>query len=164
MKEIFKWALLLGTAISGVVAIFAFTFPRLILSVFIHHEPVLAIGVEYLRIVAPCYFLFALMFVSAGVVNGAGQTVIPMMLTLISLWLVRVPLAWFLSQRTPLGIKGIWIAMAAGFAVTGRSRLSVLRVRPLEKGRRQRSRRPDGQTRRNDHRSLRKPQTPGQSD
>ncbi len=119
VKEIFKWALLLGTVISGVVAIFAFTFPRLILSVFIHHEPVLAIGVEYLRIVAPCYFLFALMFVSAGVVNGAGQTVIPMMLTLISLWLVRVPLAWYLSQRTPLGIKGIWIAMAAGFAVTG---------------------------------------------
>lgn len=119
VKEIFKSALMLGTAISGVVAIFAFTFPRLILSIFIHHEPVLAIGVEYLRIVAPCYLLFALMFVSAGVVNGAGQTVVPMILTLVSLWVVRVPLAWFLSQRTPLGTKGIWIAMAAGFAVTG---------------------------------------------
>lgn len=118
VKEIFKWALVLGTSISGVVAILAFSFPTLILSVFIHHEPVLDIGVQYLRIVAPCYFLFALMFVSAGVVNGAGQTLIPMMLTLISLWLVRVPLAWFLSQRTALGIKGIWIAMAAGFAVT----------------------------------------------
>ncbi len=118
VKEVFKWALLLGTAISGVVSIFAFTFPRLILSVFIHHEPVLAIGIEYLHIVAPCYFLFALMFVSAGVVNGAGQTLVPMLFTLISLWIVRVPLAWFLSQRTPLGTRGIWIAMAAGFAVT----------------------------------------------
>ncbi len=119
VKEIFKWAMVLGTALSGVVAIFAFTFPRLILSVFIHHEPVLAIGVEYLHIVAPCYFLFALMFVSAGVVNGAGQTLIPMLFTLISLWVVRVPLAWYLSQHTPLGTKGIWIAMALGFAVTG---------------------------------------------
>jgi putative MATE family efflux protein len=118
VKEIFKWALLLGTAISGVVAIFAFTFPRLILSVFIHHEPVLAIGVEYLRIVAPCYLLFALMFVSAGVVNGAGQTLVPMLWTLVSLWVVRVPLAWYLSQHTPLATKGIWIAMAAGFCVT----------------------------------------------
>jgi putative MATE family efflux protein len=118
VKEIFKWALLLGTSISGVVAIFAFAFPRVILSVFIHHEPVLAIGVEYLRIVAPCYLLFALMFVSAGVVNGAGQTLIPMMLTLISLWMVRVPGAWYLSQHTPLRTKGIWIAMAAGFVVT----------------------------------------------
>jgi Na+-driven multidrug efflux pump len=93
-------------------------FPRLILSFFIHHDPVLDIGVQYLHIVAPCYFLFALMFVSAGVVNGAGQTIIPMLLTLISLWVVRVPGAWYLSQHTSLQIKGIWIAMAAGFVVT----------------------------------------------
>jgi Na+-driven multidrug efflux pump len=53
-----------------------------------------------------------------GVVNGAGQTIIPMLLTLISLWAVRVPLAWYLSQNTPLKVRGIWIAMAAGFLVT----------------------------------------------
>jgi putative MATE family efflux protein len=118
VREVFGWALLLGTAISGVVAVFAFTFPRTILSMFTHSEPVLAIGVQYLRTVAPCYFLFALIFVSMGVVNGAGQTIIPMIFTLISLWAVRVPLAWYLSQNTPLKAKGIWIAMAAGFMVT----------------------------------------------
>ena len=118
VKEVFKWALLLGTAISGLVAVFAFSFPKIILSMFSHNEPVLAIGVQYLHIVAPCYFLFALMFVSAGIVNGAGQTMIPMMLTLISLWAVRVPLAWHLSQHTALKAKGIWLAMAAGFLVT----------------------------------------------
>jgi putative MATE family efflux protein len=118
VKEVFKWALLLGTMISGIVAVFAFTFPRFILSMFTHSEPVLAIGVQYLRIVAPCYFLFALIFVSMGVVNGAGQTIIPMIFTLISLWAVRVPVAWYLSQNTSLKSKGIWIAMAAGFMVT----------------------------------------------
>ncbi len=118
VKEVFKWALLLGTMISGFVAVFAFTFPRLILSMFTHSEPVLAIGIQYLRTVAPCYFLFAMIFVSMGVVNGAGQTIIPMLLTLISLWAVRVPLAWYLSQNTSLKVRGIWIAMAAGFMVT----------------------------------------------
>jgi Na+-driven multidrug efflux pump len=118
VKEIFKWALLLGTGISGVVAIFALVFPRLILSMFIHHESVLEIGVHYLYIVAPCYFLFALTFVSAGVANGAGQTMIPMIMTLVSLWAVRVPLAWYMSQHTWLKATGIWIAMAAGFVVT----------------------------------------------
>ncbi len=118
VKEVFKWALLLGTLISGVVAIFALSFPRLILSMFTHDEQVLTIGVQYLHIVAPCYFLFAMIFVSMGVVNGAGQTIIPMLLTLISLWAVRVPLAWHLSQNTPLKVRGIWIAMAAGFLVT----------------------------------------------
>jgi len=119
IKEIYKWAILMGTVISGVVAIFAFAFPRLILSMFIHHEPVLVIGVEYLRWVAPCYFLFAIKFVSDGVVNGAGQTFAPMVFTLVSLWIVRVPLAWYLSQHTSLATKGIWIAMGAGFVVTG---------------------------------------------
>jgi putative MATE family efflux protein len=118
VKEIFKWALLFGTVISGVVAIFAFSFPSLILSMFTPSEAVLTIGVHYLRIVAPCYFLFALIFVSMGVVNGAGQTIIPMLFALISLWAVRVPVAWYLSQHTSLKANGIWIAMAAGFAVT----------------------------------------------
>jgi putative MATE family efflux protein len=118
VKEIFKWALLMGTVISGFVAILAVSFPRLILSMFIHHDPVLEIGIVYLRIVAPCYFLYALMFVSNGIVNGAGQTMVTMVFSLVSLWVVRVPLAAYLSRRTPLGMKGIWIAMAAGFVVT----------------------------------------------
>jgi putative MATE family efflux protein len=118
VKEIFKWALLIGTIISGFVGILAVIFPRLILSMFIHHGPVLDIGVQYMRIVAPCYFIFALMFVSNGIVNGAGQTIVTMIFSLVSLWVVRVPLAAYLSRRTPLGMKGIWIAMAAGFVVT----------------------------------------------
>jgi putative MATE family efflux protein len=118
VKEVFKSALLMGTAISGFVSLLAIAFPRLILSMFIHHEPVLEIGIMYLRIVAPCYFLYALMFVSTGIVNGAGQTMVTMVFSLLSLWVVRVPLAWFLSQHTSLGMTGIWIAMAAGFVVT----------------------------------------------
>jgi putative MATE family efflux protein len=118
VKEIFKWALLMGTIISGFVAVLTIIFPRPILSMFIHKEPVLIIGIQYLRIVAPCYFLFALLFVSNGIVNGAGQTLVTMVFSLISLWMVRVPLAAFLSRHTSLGMKGIWIAMAAGFAVT----------------------------------------------
>jgi putative MATE family efflux protein len=118
VKEIFKWAILMGTIISGSIAILTISFPHQILSVFIHDEPVLDIGVSYLRIVGPCYFLFALMFVSNGIVNGAGQTIVTMIFSLISLWMVRVPLAARLSRHTSLGMKGIWIAMAAGFVVT----------------------------------------------
>jgi putative MATE family efflux protein len=118
VKEIFKWALIMGTVISGLVALLAVSFPRLILSMFIHHEPVLEIGIHYLRIVAPCYFLFALVFVSNGIVNGAGQTMVTMLFSLLSLWVVRVPTAAYLSRHTSLGVNGIWWAMSAGFVVT----------------------------------------------
>jgi len=118
VKEIFKWALLMGTIISGCVSVLAISFPGLILSMFIRHKPVLDIGIHYLRIVGPCYFLFALQFVSNGVVNGAGQTMVTMVFSLLSLWAVRVPMAAYLSRHTRLGITGIWLAMGAGFVVT----------------------------------------------
>jgi putative MATE family efflux protein len=118
VKEIFKWAILMGMILSGFFSILAISFPRSILSLFIHHEPVLNIGIQYLRIVAPCYLLFALLFVSSGIVNGAGQTMVTMIFSLVSLYAVRVPLAAFLSRHTALGVKGVWIAMAAGFVVT----------------------------------------------
>jgi len=58
------------------------------------------------------------MFVSNGVVNGAGQTMVTMVFSLLSLWAVRVPMAAYLSRHTRLGITGIWLAMGAGFVVT----------------------------------------------
>ena len=57
------------------------------------------------------------MFISNGVINGAGHTMITMAFTLLSLWLVRVPAAWLLT-RTSLGIKGIWVAIVLSFAIS----------------------------------------------
>ena len=78
---------------------------------------VMNIGVSYLRIVGSSYLCFAIMYISNGVINGAGHTIITMTFSLLSLWLVRVPFAWLLS-RTSLGITGIWVASALSFVVT----------------------------------------------
>ena len=76
---------------------------------------------------------------AGGVINGAGQTFITTVISLISLWIVRVPLALYLAHR--LGtVTGVWYAIAASFAVsmlsslmyysTGRWRRSVIRHGP----------------------------------
>ncbi len=78
---------------------------------------VMDIGVAYLRIVGSCYIFFAIMFISNGVINGAGHTMITMAFTLLSLWLVRVPAAWLLT-RTSLGITGIWVAIVLSFVTS----------------------------------------------
>ena len=62
---------------------------------------VMDIGVSYLRIVGSCYIFFAIMFISNGVINGAGHTMMTMAFSLLSLWLVRVPAAWLLSAHRP---------------------------------------------------------------
>jgi len=58
------------------------------------------------------------MFGTAGILNGAGQTMSPKILTLISLWAARVPLAWYVSRFTLLHAQGNCLATAAGFVVT----------------------------------------------
>jgi Na+-driven multidrug efflux pump len=55
------------------------------------------------------------MFVIGGVMRGAGDTLIPMFITLFALWVVRIPLAYFLAPR--IGVVGIWWAIPIGWAI-----------------------------------------------
>jgi Na+-driven multidrug efflux pump len=60
-------------------------------------------------IVGSFYIVFSSMFVIGGVMRGAGDTLIPMFITLLSLWLLRIPLAAILSKH--FGAIGIWWAI-----------------------------------------------------
>jgi putative MATE family efflux protein len=119
VKHIFKSGVMMTSSITVLISIIVVTLSRLILIMFGLGEDakVMDIGVAYLHIAGSCYIFFAIMFISNGVINGAGHTIITMVFTLLSLWFVRVPLAWFLS-KTSLGIAGIWVAIACSFFVT----------------------------------------------
>lgn len=117
IKEIFKWGILMTSAITITISLMTVSAPRLILSMFVREPDVLEIGVTYLKVVGGAYIFFAVMFISNGIINGAGHTITTMLFTLLSLWGVRVPLASVLS-RTSLGSTGIWIAIVASFATT----------------------------------------------
>jgi Na+-driven multidrug efflux pump len=75
---------------------------------------VIAIGKEYLYIVGAFYIVYTSMFVNNGVMRGAGDTVIPMFITLVSLWIIRIPLAWWLSYH--YGYHGIWWSVPIAWA------------------------------------------------
>jgi putative MATE family efflux protein len=117
IKKIFKWGVILGFSITIIIALAAFIFPDIILRMFLNNQNVIDIGVGYLRVVSIGYVIFTVMFISNGVINGAGATIVTMVFSLISLWVVRVPLAAFLS-KTQLGITGIWISITVSFIVT----------------------------------------------
>ncbi len=55
------------------------------------------------------------MFNINGLLRGAGAAVIPMYITLLSLWIIRVPLAYFLSKTLNLGETGIWWSIPIGW-------------------------------------------------
>ncbi|MDR1405674.1 MAG: MATE family efflux transporter [Prevotellaceae bacterium] len=77
---------------------------------------VIRIGYEYLVIICSFYFLFCTMFTLNGVMRGAGATLVPMLFTLLGLWFVRVPVAYFLSQ-TKMAETGIWWSIVVGWVV-----------------------------------------------
>jgi Na+-driven multidrug efflux pump len=76
---------------------------------------VAALGTRYLLIVGGAYVLFSTMFITGGLLRGAGDTLTPMLVTLMALWVVRVPAATLLSRR--LGTDGIWLATPVGWGV-----------------------------------------------
>lgn len=80
-----------------------------------HYAEIIEIGREYLVIVTSFYVVFSTMFVVNGVTRGAGATFIPMLITTLSLWIIRVPLAYILSSY--FGPSGIWWSIPIGWSV-----------------------------------------------
>jgi putative MATE family efflux protein len=106
-----KMSSVVSILVSAVVLIFG----HFIMDLFTNDPEVIRIGKEYLTIVGAFYIVFTGMFIIAGVMRGAGDTVIPMFISLIALWVVRIPGAWILSKR--FDEIGIWWAIPLGWFV-----------------------------------------------
>lgn len=117
VRQGLRSTLLMTTLVSLTVTAVAWLFGRDLMRIFTDDPEVVQIGYEYLVIVSTFYILFSAMFVTNGVLRGAGDTIIPMFITLFSLWVLRIPASYFLSLR--MGTDGIWwgipIAWLFGF-------------------------------------------------
>ncbi len=95
---------------SGALALFTslvvIIFRHPLMTLFTTDAAVISIGSNYLVIVSSFYIFFSTMFVVGGVMRGAGDTLIPMFITLFALWAIRIPAAWIMSRY--FGVDGIW--------------------------------------------------------
>ena len=92
------------------VVVFVFTEP--LVSVFTTDSAVVEEGVTFLRTVAPTFGMLGIMRAYSGSFRGAGKTMTSAGLAIATLWVVRLPIAWFGAQS--LGPIGIWY----GFVVS----------------------------------------------
>jgi putative MATE family efflux protein len=118
VKDVFKWGVVLTSCMTLAISSIAIFLSGPILRMFGlgGDLKVMEIGMTYLRIVGASYLFVGIMFVAGGVVNGAGHTMVTMVLSILSFWAIRVPGAWFLS-KTSLGLTGIWISVGGSFTV-----------------------------------------------
>ncbi|MBI3945852.1 MAG: MATE family efflux transporter [Armatimonadetes bacterium] len=127
VRETFSWSALIAGGIGLLVSLVAMSAPGLLLRAFLNDAEAIRIGVGYLRIVSVSYVLLALVCVGNGVLNGAGHTFITTFITLISLWVVRVPLTAYLSGHMHR-VEGIWWAMVLSTVLSAACSLGCYRA------------------------------------
>lgn len=111
----FRATLLMSGAVALAATLLMVVAKEPLIRIFNTDPEVVAIGSRYLLIVGSAYVLFSTMFVAGAVPRGAGDTLIPFLITVVTLWIVRIPLSYLLSTR--LGTDGIWWGIPAAWAM-----------------------------------------------
>lgn len=106
VKQGLKATFMMSGALALFTSLFVIIFRQQLMGLFTTDAAVIALGAEYLVIVSSFYIFFSTMFVIGGVMRGAGDTIVPMFITLFALWAIRIPAAWIMSEY--FGVDGIW--------------------------------------------------------
>ena len=107
----------LGITVMTIMGVMMWIFAPELMGVMSPVEEVIAQGTEVLRIEAWAEPMFAAAIVVNGVFIGAGDTIIPAIMSLGSMWAVRLTLAATLAPK--YGLKGVWTAMAIELTFRG---------------------------------------------
>lgn len=113
IKAGLKSTWLITSAISLSISAIVIVSGKQLMGVFTPNPEVIQLGNDYLIIVSSFYIVFSSLFVISAVMRGAGDTLIPMFITLFALWIVRIPASYFLADR--IGVNGIWWAVPLGW-------------------------------------------------
>lgn len=108
-------SLFIGFLFAGFITVFVYFLASSILKTFTTDKQVIELGAEYLKIVSVFYIIYAWQEILQGVAVGAGNTLILLFSTITAMWALRVPLAYFLSER--MGIIGVWLSIPSGWVI-----------------------------------------------
>lgn len=112
-----RLSVLLAMGLMTVMGVLMFLFAPAVFALLTPDQTVRTMGVQVLRIEAFAEPLYAASIACAGAMRGAGDTLVPSILNLVSMWGVRITAAALLSPR--LGLAGVWLAMCGELCVRG---------------------------------------------
>jgi putative MATE family efflux protein len=95
----------------GAIAMVLIFAPHFIVSSFSADPVVSGYAADCLRIIGYGNLAYAFGMVMIQAFNGAGDTVTPTVVNIVSFWLCQIPLAWFLAHHTSLGVNGVFAAI-----------------------------------------------------
>ena len=108
---------ILGAAIMAAIGAIFLIFPQTFIRIFSPDANVIEIGTVYLRFLSPTFGFIAFSLVLGKALNGAGDTLSPMMITLVSQLVIGLGLVILLSYF--IGLNGVWLGIAVSNIVQG---------------------------------------------
>ncbi len=105
-----KTAAKICVGIVGVCSIFALLFPAEIMKIFVDDRNVIEIGIPMIRIIMPGMIALGVLFGLGTVFSGSGYNIPFLVSSLISRWIVQVPLLLLVVYVFRLPIEMIWIS------------------------------------------------------
>ena len=107
----------LGIGVMTLMGILMWVFAPELMMLMSPVEEIIAQGTDILRIEAWAEPMFAAAIVCNGVFIGAADTLKPAIMSLTSMWCVRLTLAAYLARD--YGLRGVWTAMAIELTFRG---------------------------------------------
>ena len=114
----FAWiSVLSGMTNMGAMAVLMYLFAPQLMALMSLVPEVIELGARCLRVEAWAEPLFAAAIISYGVFAGAGSTLLPCGINLVSMWIVRLGLSAIMVKT--MGLYGVWMAMAIELCFRG---------------------------------------------
>ena len=112
-----RMSAVLGVLVMTLMGVLMWIFATELMTLMTPVDEIIAIGAHCLRIEAFAEPMFAAAIVCNGIFIGAGDTLRPAIMSLVSMWGVRLTLAALLA--TTYGLPGVWTAMAIELTFRG---------------------------------------------
>ncbi len=117
VRSFARMSVSLGVGVMTLMGVLMYVFAPELMSLMTPVEAIRELGSDVLRIEAFAEPMFAAAIVCNGVFIGAGDTLKPAIMSLASMWGIRLTLAAFLARD--YGLTGVWMAMAIELTCRG---------------------------------------------
>jgi putative MATE family efflux protein len=105
---------MLQSCVMAAIVMVTFYFGAEFIYDLMHEDPAVAVvGVPAIRVLALFEIPLSIVIVYAVGIRGAGETVAPMLINAFGIFLIRLPVGYWLGVEKELGLVGAWGAMGA---------------------------------------------------
>jgi len=126
VRSVFRSAIAMAAGLMTVSGVLSYVAAAQLMAVFSSDPDVIAMGVEYLQIIAWSFVASGVVFVTSSMFQALGNTIPPLLTSVTRITAVAIPLLW-LSRQPGFQLKWIWYLSAIAVALQMCANLLLLR-------------------------------------